>query len=89
MSKAWTSRDFCEFIALAEAARQASAHAVFWNEIAQARRGQHGHTALNEIGITSQSYPGDLLASPANIRTKEGLGFRVFTPFWRRGTDPG
>ena len=40
--------------------------------------------ALKEIGVTSHSFPGDLLAAPADIRNKEGRGLRVFTPFWRR-----
>jgi deoxyribodipyrimidine photo-lyase len=72
---------------IAEAAREAGAIAVFWNEIAQAPRQAEANAvtaALNEIGVTSQSYPGDLLASPAEVRTKDGRGLRVFTPFWRR-----
>ena len=39
---------------------------------------------LQATGSTSQIFPGDLLAAPANIRNKEGRGLRVFTPFWRR-----
>src|SRR6201999_3226792 len=38
----------------------------------------------NDIGIDCQSFAGDLLAAPDTIRTKEGRGLRVFTPFWRR-----
>ena len=30
------------------------------------------------------TFPGDLLAAPATIRSKDGRGLRVFTPFWRR-----
>ncbi len=72
---------------IAEVARTTGASAVFWNEIAQA---PHQATAddvaaaLREIGVTSQSFPGDLLAAPADIRNKDGRGLRVFTPFWRR-----
>jgi deoxyribodipyrimidine photo-lyase len=40
--------------------------------------------ALQEIGVVSQRFPGDLLAEPARIRNAEGRGLRVFTPFWRR-----
>ena len=38
----------------------------------------------SEIGVSSHSFPGDLLVAPADIRNKEGRGLRVFTPFWRR-----
>ncbi len=40
--------------------------------------------ALEDIGVASQSFPGDLLAHPHRIRSKEGRGLRVFTPFWKR-----
>jgi deoxyribodipyrimidine photo-lyase len=70
-----------------ELARTTGADAVFWNEIAQAPQqavaGQLA-AALKEIGVASQSFPGDLLAAPANIRNKDNRGLRVFTPFWRR-----
>jgi deoxyribodipyrimidine photo-lyase len=70
-----------------EVARESEASAVFWNEIAQApqlSRARDITAALNDIGIGSQSLAGDLLAAPDTIRTKEGRGLRVFTPFWRR-----
>lgn len=72
---------------IAEVARASGASDVFWNEIAQAPHeflARHVAAALNDIGIPSQSFPGDLLASPETIRTKDGRGLRVFTPFWRR-----
>jgi deoxyribodipyrimidine photo-lyase len=72
---------------IAEIARTTGAGAVFWNEIAQApQQAAAGEVAaaLREIGVTSHTFPGDLLASPAKIRGKEGQGLRVFTPFWRR-----
>jgi deoxyribodipyrimidine photo-lyase len=68
-------------------ARETDAATVFWNEIAQApQQATAGQVAaaLAELGVRSQSFPGDLLAAPAAIRTKEGRGLRVFTPFWRR-----
>jgi deoxyribodipyrimidine photo-lyase len=81
---------------VAEAARETGAKVVFWNEIAQVPRQAEARAvsaALKEIGVTSQSYPGDLLSSPADIRTEDGRGLRVFTPFWRRvralGGPPG
>jgi deoxyribodipyrimidine photo-lyase len=72
---------------IAEVARATGAGAVFWNEIAQApHQAMAGDVAagLREISVPSQSFPGDLLAAPADIRNKEGRGLRVFTPFWRR-----
>jgi deoxyribodipyrimidine photo-lyase len=72
---------------IAELARESGAEAVFWNEVAQAPyqavAGQVA-AALKAIGVTTQSFPGDLLVAPAEIRNKENRGLRVFTPFWRR-----
>jgi deoxyribodipyrimidine photo-lyase len=70
-----------------ELAHETKAHAVFWNEIAQApHRDIAGEVAesLDRIGAGAQQFPGDLLAAPSAIRTKEGRGLKVFTPFWRR-----
>ena len=72
---------------IAALAREAGAGTVFWNEIAQApQQAVAGDVAaaLDAIGVPSQGFPGDLLADPLSIRTKEGRGLRVFTPFWRR-----
>ena len=72
---------------IAELARETGAGAVFWNEIAQAPHqavADQVAAALHAIGVAAQRFPGDLLAAPANIRTKDGRGLRVFTPFWRR-----
>jgi deoxyribodipyrimidine photo-lyase len=72
---------------IGDLAREAEAGAVFWNEIAQA---PHQAVAddvaahLERIGVEARRFPGDLLAAPADIRSKEGRGLRVFTPFWRR-----
>ena len=72
---------------IAGLARSAQANAVFWNEIAQAPHqatAERVAAALDEAGIASRSFAGDLLAAPSTIRTKDGRGLRVFTPFWRR-----
>ncbi len=72
---------------IAELARETGAETVFWNEIAQAPHqtvADQVATSLQAVGVASQSFPGDLLAAPADIRNKEGRGLRVFTPFWRR-----
>ena len=68
-------------------ARESGVHDVFWNRIAQAPHQAAEDdiaTALRELGIHPQTFAGDLLANPDAVRTKEGRGLRVFTPFWRR-----
>ena len=72
---------------IAALAREAGADAVYWNEIAQAPHqaiADQVAAVLSEIGIVAHRFPGDLLASPNQIRNKENRGLRVFTPFWRR-----
>ncbi|MEA2838439.1 MAG: deoxyribodipyrimidine photo-lyase [Bradyrhizobium sp.] len=72
---------------IAELARDADAGAVFWNEIAHAPQQAAADQvagALNEIGVAVQTFPGDLLVTPTDIRNKDGRGFRVFTAFWKR-----
>ncbi|MDP1869226.1 deoxyribodipyrimidine photo-lyase [Bradyrhizobium sp.] len=72
---------------IAALARETGAAAVFWNEIAQAPHlaaAERVAASLQAIGVAAQSFPGDLLAAPPSIRTKDGRGLRVFTPFWRR-----
>jgi deoxyribodipyrimidine photo-lyase len=72
---------------IAELARETGAGSVFWNELAQAPHravAEEVAAALEAIGVAAQRFPGDLLAVPASIRTKDDRGLRVFTPFWRR-----
>ena len=59
---------------IAELARETEAAAVFWNEIAQAPHqavADQVAAALQEIGVTSQSFPGDLLAAPPPSATRK------------------
>jgi len=70
-----------------DVAREARAGAVLWNEIAQAPHlaiEKELRAALEDVGVSSQGFRGDLLLAPGEIRNKEGRGLRVFTPFWRR-----
>ncbi|MBB1093433.1 deoxyribodipyrimidine photo-lyase [Rhodopseudomonas palustris] len=72
---------------IAELARQVDASAVHWNEIEIAPHRAVADDlaeALSVAGIDHHRHRGDLLATPAQVRTKEGRGLRVFTPFWRR-----
>jgi deoxyribodipyrimidine photo-lyase len=70
-----------------EIAGEAGASDVFWNAIAQAPHRaveREIAAALEDLGINAHALAGDLLAAPESVRTKEGRGLRVFTPFWRR-----
>jgi deoxyribodipyrimidine photo-lyase len=72
---------------ITQIARDAETSVVYWNDIAQAPHraaADRVKTALDGIGIASQSFAGDLLVAPEYIRNKENRGLRVFTPFWRR-----
>jgi deoxyribodipyrimidine photo-lyase len=60
---------------------------VFWNAVAQAPHQAIEHDvaeALGKAGVNAHTLAGDLLAVPESVRTREGRGLRVFTPFWRR-----
>ena len=72
---------------IATLARETSASAVFWNTShipPQAAREREVAAALDKIGVRHETFPGDLLVPPERIRTKDGRGLRVFTPFWKR-----
>jgi deoxyribodipyrimidine photo-lyase len=72
---------------IAAVAREVDAAHVFWNEIAQVPHlavADEVIAFLADLNVGAQSFDGDLLARPASVRTKEGRGLRVFTPFWRR-----
>ena len=72
---------------LLEIVRETNAAAVFFNEIAQAPQMQLAEeitAALAGINIGARQFPGDLLVHPMAVRSKDGRGLRVFTPFWKR-----
>src|SRR5262249_32445759 len=72
---------------IAAMAREADVGAVYWNDIAQAplrASAECTKAALSAINVAAQSFAGDLIVAPENIRNKENRGLRVFTPFWRR-----
>lgn len=75
-------------------ARETGADCVAWNDIAMAPHRAVSDDlvrALDDIGVPSRIFRGDLLAEPSTIRNKQGHGLRVFTPFWnclRGGGDP-
>ncbi len=68
-------------------AQEADASAVHWIEsdiAGPAAVERDVRAALSGIGVAAHSFPSDLLVRPANLRTKESHGLRVFTPFWKR-----
>ena len=70
-----------------ELARESGIRDVFWNQIAQApHQAIEGEiaSALRDLSVNARAFADDLLAAPDTVRTKEGRGLRVFTPFWRR-----
>ncbi|OPF93758.1 Deoxyribodipyrimidine photo-lyase [Rhodopseudomonas palustris] len=72
---------------LAELAQQHDAAAVHWNEIEIAAHRAVADAladALTVAGIAYHRHRGDTLVEPSAIRSKDGRGMRVFTPFWRR-----
>jgi deoxyribodipyrimidine photo-lyase len=72
---------------ITDLARETGASDVFWNRIAQAPHQaieDEIASAFRDLGVNVHAFAGDLLAAPDTVRTKEGRGLRVFTPFWRR-----
>jgi deoxyribodipyrimidine photo-lyase len=72
---------------IADLAQQVEASAVHWIESdlpAPAAVESDVARALDTIGVSARGFPGDLLVKPTRLRTKEGRGLRVFTPFWKR-----
>ncbi|RTL50224.1 MAG: deoxyribodipyrimidine photo-lyase [Bradyrhizobiaceae bacterium] len=68
-------------------ARQTNASRVFWidSEVPWLmRQARDVSQALARDGIEAETVRSDLLARPQDLRTKEGRGPRVFTPFWKR-----
>lgn len=67
--------------------REAGAREVYWNEIdalGEARLAADVAARVERQGGTWNSYRGDLLVRPAELRGKDGRGMKVFTPFWKR-----
>ncbi|MBA85810.1 cryptochrome/photolyase family protein [Thalassobius sp. S69A] len=74
--------------------QETGAQAVFWTRCydpAFRKRDSEIKKTLKKQGIKAQSYSGQLLFEPQDIRTGTGTHYRVYTPFWRnvRGRDVG
>ncbi len=78
--------------ALTALVQDVKATAVYWN-----RRYEPGAAALEEavtaalkkIGCAAESFSGNLLYEPWDIKTKTATPYRVFTPFWRACIERG
>jgi deoxyribodipyrimidine photo-lyase len=70
-----------------QVAREANAACVYWidSEIPyEAKQSRDVSEMLARDGVEVRTFRSDLLARPQDVRTKDGRGLRVFTPFWRR-----
>ena len=71
---------------LPQIAKAAGADLVVWNRCQEpdARASDEAVVAaLEDAGVSAQSFNGNLLHDPDQIRTKTGGPFKVYTPFWR------
>jgi deoxyribodipyrimidine photo-lyase len=62
------------------------AEVVFWNrryEPSIEKRDARIKASLRSQGLRADSFNGALLFEPWEIETKQGKGYKVFTPFWR------
>ena len=74
------------FTELQRVGEECGADALFWNrrhEPAIVERDTTLKLALRERGWTVQSFNGQLLFEPTQLRTRGGQPFQVFTPFWK------
>jgi len=59
---------------------------VYWNrqyEPATLAEDDRVKSGLSRLGLRVETHPGSLLCEPWEVRTRNGAGYRVFTPFWR------
>jgi deoxyribodipyrimidine photo-lyase len=77
---------------LLEIAERSGATAVYWNRLyepAAIARDTEVKQRLRAADITAESRNAALLFEPWEIKNKQGLPFRVFTPFWKRLLEAG
>lgn len=66
--------------------KETGAEAVFWNRRyfeSDRDRDAAIKEGLTARGVTVESFKGNLLVEPWEVKTKTGTPYRVFTPFWR------
>lgn len=65
---------------------ETGAEAVYWNRLyepAAIARDTEIKQTLRDAGVTTASANASLLFEPWSVANKQGLPFRVFTPFWK------
>lgn len=65
---------------------ETGASAVYWHRLYEPAAIEQDALItrqLNRQGITAQPFGACLLCEPAQLRTKQGSAYRVFTPFWQ------
>lgn len=70
--------------------KETGAQAVYWNRRyhkPNRDRDSAIKNALSQQGLTVESFKGNLLIEPWEVKTKSGTPYRVFTPFWRSVKD--
>jgi deoxyribodipyrimidine photo-lyase len=70
--------------------KETGAEAVFWNRRyfkPDRDRDAQIKDNLTARGLTVESFKGNLLVEPWEVKTKTGTPYRVFTPFWRAAKD--
>nr|WP_321509570.1 deoxyribodipyrimidine photo-lyase [uncultured Celeribacter sp.] len=75
---------------LLELAQAIGADTVVWNRLydgAAIERDTAVKTALQEAGLSVQSYNSHLLFEPWTVETKSGGYYKVYSPFWRAVCD--
>ena len=68
-------------------ARASGATEVFWTRRyggAEIEIDRRVKASLKNIGVSAQSFNGQLLREPWEVATDAGAPFKVFSPFWRR-----
>lgn len=77
---------------LAELARETGATHVYWSrryEPGPAAADRDAEKTLERAGITVETFAGQLLFEPGEIRRRDGGPLRVFTPFWKACLNAG
>ncbi|GHA90001.1 deoxyribodipyrimidine photo-lyase [Algimonas arctica] len=70
--------------------KETGADAVFWNRRyfkPDRDRDAQIKDTLTARGLSVESFKGNLLVEPWEVKTKTGTPYRVFTPFWRAAKD--
>jgi len=69
---------------LLELVNEIVADKVVWNRVYSPLGIEQGKSVKASLkGVSTQSFNGQLLIEPTQILNKQGLPFKVFTPFWR------